>query len=178
MEKIWIKKELYILNYEFMKFYAFFRFLFDFLFYFFTKIAKRGFITCRCWRGERELRRADTWCAGPPHGCDVALRPRGRAVGGPRGAQEAHRARTRGRRGGWQMEGPRVSGPWLVIWGGNAFALPPPPPPLFNRKNAFFLFRVGLYSHGILLLQVTWTFGRRRILSKWRRSRGPESTRS
>ena len=24
MEKIWIKKELYILNYEFLKFYAFF----------------------------------------------------------------------------------------------------------------------------------------------------------
>ena len=26
MEKIWIKKELYILNYEFLKFYAFFDF--------------------------------------------------------------------------------------------------------------------------------------------------------
>ena len=30
MEKIWIKKELHILNYEFLKFYAFFWFLFDF----------------------------------------------------------------------------------------------------------------------------------------------------
>ena len=30
MEKIWIKKELYILSYEFLKFMAFFRFLFDF----------------------------------------------------------------------------------------------------------------------------------------------------
>ena len=30
MEKIWIKKELYILRYDFMKFYAFFWFLFDF----------------------------------------------------------------------------------------------------------------------------------------------------
>ena len=39
-----------------------------------------------------------TWRAGPPRGCDVALRPRGRAVGGPREAQVAHRARTRGRR--------------------------------------------------------------------------------
>ena len=28
----------------------------------------------------------------------MALRPRGRAAGGPREAQEAHRARTRGRR--------------------------------------------------------------------------------
>ena len=43
-----------------------------------------------------------TWHAGPPRGCDAALRPRGRAVGDPREAQVAHRARTRGRR-------PRVS---------------------------------------------------------------------
>ena len=39
-----------------------------------------------------------TWRAGPPRGCDVALRPRGRATDGLRGAQVAHRARTRGRR--------------------------------------------------------------------------------
>ena len=43
-----------------------------------------------------------TWHAGPPRGCDAALRPHGRAAGGPREAQETHRARTRGRR-------PRVS---------------------------------------------------------------------
>ena len=127
MEKIWIKKELYILNYEFMKFYAFSDFYLIFLFDFFLlKSRKRGLITCRCWRGERELRRADTWRAGPPHGCNATVRPRGRAVGGPRGAQEAHSARPRGRgprdqagpRGvpvwgatwqvGWQMDGPRV----------------------------------------------------------------------
>ena len=71
------------------------------------------------------------WRVGPPRGCDAALRPRGRAAGGPRKAQEAHRARTRGRRPrvstrvhvdarvgchmaseGRHMEGPRVSGPW------------------------------------------------------------------
>ena len=49
------------------------------------------------------------------------LRPRGRAAHGPR---EAQVARTRGRRPrgcpsgatwqrGWQVKGPRVSGPWL-----------------------------------------------------------------
>ena len=38
------------------------------------------------------------WRAGPPRGCDAALWPRGRAAGGPREAQEAHRARTHGRR--------------------------------------------------------------------------------
>ena len=42
------------------------------------------------------------WRAGPPRGCDAALRPRGRAAGGPRKAQVAHKARTCGRR-------PRVS---------------------------------------------------------------------
>ena len=50
----------------------------------------------------------------------------------------AHRVQTRGRRqrgstqtpvwgatwkGGWHMEGPLVSGPWLGVWGGNANAL-------------------------------------------------------
>ena len=43
MEKIWIKKELYILNYEFLKFYAFFDFFYIILNqFFFTKIAKKG----------------------------------------------------------------------------------------------------------------------------------------
>ena len=39
-----------------------------------------------------------TWRAGPPRRCDVALRPRGRATGGPRKAEVAHRARTHGRK--------------------------------------------------------------------------------
>ena len=43
-----------------------------------------------------------TWCTGPPRRRDLALRPSGKAAGGPREAQEAHKARTRGRR-------PRVS---------------------------------------------------------------------
>ena len=43
-----------------------------------------------------------TWHAGPLRGCDAALRPRGRAAGGPRESQVAHRAQTRGKR-------PRVS---------------------------------------------------------------------
>ena len=71
-----------------------------------------------------------TWHAGPPHGCDAVLRPRGKAAAGPREAQEAHRARTRGRRPhvsmrprgrlcgeprgrrGRRVKGPRVIGPW------------------------------------------------------------------
>ena len=39
-----------------------------------------------------------TWREGPPRGWDAALRPRGKAAGGPHKAQVAHRARTRGRR--------------------------------------------------------------------------------
>ena len=69
------------------------------------------------------------------HGCDAALRPRDRAAHGPR---ESQVARTSGRRprgstqtpvrgptwqGGWRVKGPRVSGPWLECWGGNAKAL-------------------------------------------------------
>ena len=90
------------------------------------KLQKRGFTYMQVltWRAgpAGEL----TWRAGPPHGCDVALRPCGRAAGGPREAHGAHRARTRGRRprvstgpcgcqcgaphgkSGRQLEGPRV----------------------------------------------------------------------
>ena len=38
------------------------------------------------------------WRAGPPHGCDAALRPRGKAAGGPHEVQVAHRAWTCGKR--------------------------------------------------------------------------------
>ena len=73
-----------------------------FLSIFFIKIAEKGFTNLQVmtwWAGPGgEL----TWRVGPPRGCDVALRPRGRAAGGPREAQAAHRAHTRGRR-------PRVS---------------------------------------------------------------------
>ena len=43
-----------------------------------------------------------TWHAGPARGCDVALRPRGRATAGPR---EAQVALTRGRRPRGRPEG-------------------------------------------------------------------------
>ena len=43
---------------------------------------------------------------------------------------------------------------------------------------SFFLFRVGLCSHGIFLLQVTWPHQSRRRSTQRHRSRGPESTRS
>ena len=65
-----------------------------------------------------------TWRAGPARMRRGTKRPRGRAAHGPR---EAQVAQTRGKRprgstwtpvrgatwqGGWQLEGPRVSGPW------------------------------------------------------------------
>ena len=79
MEKIWIKKELYILDYEFMKFYAFFSdfyLIFKFIFYefFLLKIAKRGLLTYRLtWRAAADVAR------GTASRCDAALRPRVRA---------------------------------------------------------------------------------------------------
>ena len=47
------------------------------------------------WCTEMTWRAELTWRSGPQHGCDVALRPRGRAAHGPR---EAQVAQTRGRR--------------------------------------------------------------------------------
>ena len=48
----------------------------------------------------------------------------------------------------------------------------------FKLNISRVLFRVGLCSRTSYLLLATWTFGRRRIPSRWRRSRGPEYTRS
>ena len=141
------------------------------------------------WRGT-EL----TWRVAPPHGCDAALRPPGRAVGGPRKAQMGHRARTHGRRPhvstrvhadarvgrhmamGWQMEGPWVSGPWLGDWGGNAKCVTAS----HNLSlSVFFFSSVWDYvPHVSYLLQATWMHCRSWMRSGRRRSRGPESTRS
>ena len=78
----------------FFDFYFIFKLIFCFL-----KIAKNGFTYPQVLTGEL------TWRAGPSCGCDAALRPCGKAVGGPCEAQVVHRAqraRTRWRR-------PRVS---------------------------------------------------------------------
>ena len=48
---------------------------------------------------------------GPPRGCDAALRPRGRAAGGPRGAQEAHGAAT------WRRAMRQREHMWAPVWG-------------------------------------------------------------
>ena len=125
-----------------------------------------------------------TWCAGPPRGATrhwghvaeperptrgarVALTcgqvPRGRPWGAPRGER------------GWWVEGPRVSGPWLVFRGGNAIGVYRP---LIYRGAAFFFFRVGLCPTRHLSLQVTWRLIGRSMQPERRRSRGPESTRS
>ena len=74
MEKIWIKKELYILNYEFMKFYAFsdFSLIFKLIFtdFFYLKSQKRGGYfgpqasyadVARRRRGARDHRADATW---------------------------------------------------------------------------------------------------------------------
>ena len=66
-------------------------------------------------------------------------RPRGRAtrahagsLGGPSGRERVARAtrvhaNARGgatwQEGGWHLKGPRVSGPWLRVWGSNANVL-------------------------------------------------------
>ena len=121
-----------------------------------------------------------TWRAGPAHGCDAALRPRGRAAHGPREAQEARVARTRGKRprGEWRgrhLEGPRVSGPWLEVCGGNANALPRPS--FYTHDSLFFIPCGTMFPRD---LSCTGHLAKSRALEAigGRRSRGPESTRS
>ena len=48
---------------------------------------------------------------GPPRGGDAALRPRGRAAGGPRGAQQAHDAVT------WRRATRQREHTWVLVWG-------------------------------------------------------------
>ena len=108
-----------------------------------------------------------TWRAGPPRGCDVALRPRDRAVGGPREAQGGAQGAatwqgatrpcgstwapmwgaTWQRAGRWRAHG--CSGPWLECWGGNANALPPSP--IYTRRPQF-IFPCGTMSRLISYL--------------------------
>ena len=79
-----------------------------------------------------------------PRRCDAAHKATWQGRADPREAQVAHRAWTRGRQprgstrvhvdahvgrhvaGGRHLEGPRVSGLWLGVWGGNANVLPRP----------------------------------------------------
>ena len=65
----------------------FFDFYLIFINIFFTKIAKKGiyYLQVMTWQagpGSKLM-----WRAGPPRGCDVALRPHGRATSGPHEAQ-------------------------------------------------------------------------------------------
>ena len=74
------------------------------------------------------------------------------------------------------MEGPRVSGPRLGVWGGNTNALLCP-----NSYRCLLVFVYSMWDyvpHDSYLLQVTWQHDRRSRQPRWRRSRGPESTRS
>ena len=106
MDKIWIKKELYLENYEFMNilyfsdFYLRFKLIFLSIFPYLNHKKEFTYLQVLTWRAG--LAGKLMWRAGPPRGCDAALRPRHRAAGGPHEAQEVHKAWTRGRR-------PRVS---------------------------------------------------------------------
>ena len=108
------------------------------------------------------------WHARPPRGCDVALRPRGRATGGPRGAQVAHRARTRGRRPRGSTRMPVRSATWQVRLAGKfigAVTQMRTAPPHFKRDFLLFFFCVGLCSHTVLPVQDAWQPTGRRMRS-------------
>ena len=93
-----------------------------------------------------------------PHGRE-ATRPRGREAMRPRGCT---------------CGAPRVSS----VMEGTVTTLIGDSTPLFNCAISRHFFRVGLCPTRLTFLQVTWTRDRRRISSRWWRSRGPASTRS
>ena len=67
---------------------------------------------------------------------------------------------------GFAYGGPTgIVGPWLERGGGTASYIVSALP-LFNLAISIFLFRVGLCSHGIFLLQVTWLHRTRWIFSR------------
>ena len=106
-----------------------------------------------------------TWRAGPARmrrGTEATWQGR---ADGPR---EAQVARTHGRRprgstqtlvrgatwhegGGWHLEGPRVSEPWLGVWGSNANALPRP----------------KFYTHDFPFFYSVWDYVTRNLSSLW-----------
>ena len=57
------------------------------------QLQKSGLLTAGADVASRTARKL-TWRAGPPRGCDMALRPRGRAAGSPREAQVAQGTNT------------------------------------------------------------------------------------
>ena len=74
------------------------------------KSQKRGiYLQVLTWRAGKPATRHVA--RGPPRGCDAALRPRGRAAGGPRGAQEAHGAAT------WRRATRQREHMWAPVWG-------------------------------------------------------------
>ena len=73
------------------------------------------------------------------------------------------------------MKGPRVSGPWLEYWGGNAIELNHPT--LYTNGSLFFL-PCGTMFPRASSVQDTWRHRGGPAAIAGRRSRGPESTRS
>ena len=127
---------------------------------------------------------------GSARGCNMALRPQGRATAGPR---EAHVVLTRGRRPHrWVHVGARVgrhmagkdgnrrahgySGALVRVGGGNA--IDSQLRPLIEACYFHFCLPCGTMFPCNYLLQVMWRKGVRWMRSERRRLRGPESTRS
>ena len=80
--------------------------------------------------------------------CAQVTRTRGRSHASPRGCPGGDMWQ-----GGWQVKGPRVSGPWLEYWGGNAIALNRPS---FYTRDFHSFPQCGTKFPGDFLLQATW----------------------
>ena len=69
-------------------------------------------------------------------------RTRGRR---PRGSTQTPVRDATWREGGWPVKGPRVSGPWLEYWGGNAIALNRPA--IYMHVSLLFLLCGTMFLH-------------------------------
>ena len=93
----------------------------------------------------------------------MALRPHGRAAGGPHGAQEAHS-------GAATWQGGHAT-TWAPVWGatcrlvieGAVTKLIGESTSLFNRNKRGYFLRVGLCSHMVLPVQDAWQLDERWI---------------
>ena len=64
---------------------------------------------------------------------------------------------------GWQLEGPRVSGPWLRVWGGNANALSHP-----DVSFSYVVKTQRRWSNKIYKTKLTKTRYNNQVLGKYR----------
>ena len=159
MEKIWIKKELYYLRYDFLKFLCLFSNLMRFYIWFLEvfsikKREKKGFTNLQAdvasgsWRGARDQ-------LGLRRGTEATWQRPGSRAGGALGAPSGRM--TRGHPCGLPRTGSVIEGIEIINRGIHS--------PVYTQYFPLFAPCGTMFPHG-LTLQVTWTRGECPISSR------------